>query len=128
LIDDVNYASAHNPDGQYFLGSMVLRKAARTTDGVSFEEHEVLDGQQRLTTLMLLLAVIRDRAANEQLKNACREKLYQQEDEWQNVPGRNRLVYDIRDRVGDFIEQFVKADDGTRSADLSGIAKSNSGR
>jgi uncharacterized protein with ParB-like and HNH nuclease domain len=25
LIDDVNHASEHNPDGQYFLGSMVLR-------------------------------------------------------------------------------------------------------
>jgi len=51
LIDDVNYASEHNPEGQYFLGSMVLRKATRTTDGVSFEEYELLDGQQRLTTL-----------------------------------------------------------------------------
>ena len=38
LIDDVNYASEHNPEGQYFLGSMVLRKATRTADGVSFEE------------------------------------------------------------------------------------------
>lgn len=37
---------------------MVLRKATRTTDGVSFEEYELLDGQQRLTTLMLMLACI----------------------------------------------------------------------
>ena len=44
LIEDVNYASEHNPEGQYFLGSMVLRKAARTMDGVSFEEYELLDG------------------------------------------------------------------------------------
>ena len=70
LIDDVNYASQHNPDGQYFLGSMVLRKATRTIDDVSFEEHELLDGQQRLTTLMLILACIRDRATNPQLKGA----------------------------------------------------------
>lgn len=68
LIDDVNYASEHNPDGQYFLGSMVLRRATRTTDGVSFEEYELLDGQQRLTTLMLLLACIRDRVADDQLR------------------------------------------------------------
>lgn len=44
LIEDVNYASEHNPEGQNFLGSMVLRKAARTMDGVSFEEYELLDG------------------------------------------------------------------------------------
>ncbi|WP_215878009.1 DUF262 domain-containing protein [Acidithiobacillus ferridurans] len=47
MIDDVNYASEHNREGQYFLSSMVLRKATHTTDGVGFEEYEQLDGQQR---------------------------------------------------------------------------------
>lgn len=125
LIDDVNYASEHNADGQYFLGSMVLRKATRSEDGVSFEEHELLDGQQRLTTLMLMLACIRDRVTDTDLKGTCREMLYQKENKWKNIPGRNRLVYDIRDNVGDFIERFVKADTGTRSADLVGIAANN---
>ena len=122
LIDDVNYASKHNPDGQYFLGSMVLRKATRNEDSVSFEEHELLDGQQRLTTLMLMLACIRDRVTDPDLRSACQEMLYQRENKWKNIPCRNRLVYDIRDNVGDFIERYVKDDDGTRSADLEGIA------
>jgi hypothetical protein len=124
LIDDVNYASQHNPDGQYFLGSMVLRKATRTIDDVSFEEHELLDGQQRLTTLMLILACIRDRATNPQLKGACRKMLFQEENPWENVPGRNRIVYDIRDNVGEFIEHYVKADNGSRSPELENVAKS----
>lgn len=124
LIDDVNYASEHNPDGQYFLGSMVLRKATRTADGVSFEEYELLDGQQRLTTLMLMLACIRDRVTDDQLKGACREMLFQEENKWKKIPGRNRIVYDIRDNVGNFIERYIKADNGSRSADLSGIASS----
>ncbi len=119
LIDDVNYASEHNPDGQYFLGSMVLRKATRSEDGVSFEEHELLDGQQRLTTLMLMLACIRDLVTDANLKDTCRKMLYQKENKWENIPGRNRLVYDIRDKVGDFIERFVKVDDGTCSANLA---------
>lgn len=122
LIDDINHASEHNPDGQYFLGSMVLRKATRTEDGVSFEEHELLDGQQRLTTLMLMLACIRDRTDKEQRKSTCREMLFQEENEDKNIPGRNRLVYDIRDKVGDFINSYVKADDGTRRPDLANIA------
>lgn len=122
LIDDVNYASKHSSDRQYFLGSMVLRKATRSEDGVSFEEHELLDGQQRLTTLMLTLACIRDRVTDPDLRSACQEMLYQKENKWKNIPGRNRLVYDIRDSVGGFIERYVKADDGTRSADLEGIA------
>lgn len=124
LIDDVNYASEHNPVGQYFLGSMVLRKAARTRDGVSFEEYELLDGQQRLTTLMLMLACIRDRVTDTKLKGACREMLYQEENKWKKIPGRNRIVYDIRDNVGDFIERYIRADDGSRSTDLPGIAAS----
>lgn len=90
LIDDVNYASEHNPEGQYFLGSMVLRKATRITDGVSFEEYELLDGQQRLTTLMLMLACIRDRVVDDKLKDACREMLFQEENKWKKIPGRNR--------------------------------------
>ncbi|RDI98945.1 DUF262 domain-containing protein [Dyella solisilvae] len=124
LIDDVGHASEHNPDGQYFLGSMVLRRATRTEDGVSFEEHELLDGQQRLTTLMLILSCIRDRVADKDLKDACQEMLYQKENKWKNIPGRNRLVYDIRDNVGNFIERFVKFDGGTSSADLKDIAAS----
>ena len=124
LIDDVNYASEHNPEGQYFLGSMVLRKATRTTDGVSFEEYELLDGQQRLTTLMLMLACIRDRVTDDKLKAACREMLFQEENKWKKIPGRNRIVYDIRDNVGTFIESYIKTDGGSQSPDLVGIAAS----
>ena len=124
LIDDVNYASEHNPEGQYFLGSMVLRKATRTTDGVSFEEYELLDGQQRLTTLMLMLACIRDRVTDDKLKAACREMLFQEENKWKKIPGRNRIVYDIRDNVGTFIESYIKTDGGSHSPDLVGIAAS----
>ena len=122
LIDDVNYASEHNPQGQYFLGSMVLRKATRTIDGVSFEEYELLDGQQRLTTLMLILACIRDRVRDDQLQGACREMLYQEENKWRKIPGRSRIVYDIRDNVGAFIERYIKADNGSHSTDLPSIA------
>ena len=122
LIDDVNHASEHNPDGQYFLGSMVLCKTARDVDGVDFEEYELLDGQQRLTTLMLMLACIRDRVTDPKLSEACRGMLFQEENKWKKIPGRNRIVYDIRDNVGDFIERYVKVDDGTRSANLAGIA------
>lgn len=124
LIDDVNYASEHNSEGQYFLGSMVLRKATRTMDDVAFEEYELLDGQQRLTTLMLMLACIRDRVTDVQLKGACRAMLYQEKNTWTNSPGRNRIIYDIRDNVVEFIERYIKADDGSRSTDLPGIAAS----
>lgn len=124
LIDDVNYASKHNSTGQYFLGSMVFRKAATTVDGVSFEECELLDGQQRLSTLYLLLASIRDRVNDERLRAACRQMLYQDEIEWMNVPGRTRIVYKIRDNVDSFIKRFIKPDGGTQSPNLADFEKS----
>ncbi len=124
LIDDVNYASENSPEGQYFLGSMVLRKATCTIDGVSFEEYELLDGQQRLTTLMLILACIRDRVTDEQLKGACCEMVFQEENKWKKIPGRDRIVYDIRDDVSDFIKHYVKADGGSLSPKLQEVAVS----
>jgi len=124
LIDDVNYASEHNPEGQYFLGSMVLRKGTKTVDGVSFEEFELLDGQQRLTTLYLMLASIRDRVMDADLKTTCRESLYQKQNKWKGIPERNRIVYLIRDNVGEFIDRFVKPDNGTTSADIATFEKS----
>lgn len=124
LIDDVNYASEHSPDGQYFLGSMVLRKVTQTSKRLNFEEYELLDGQQRLTTLYLLLASIRDRVTDQQLKKACEEMLFQQENPWKNIPGRNRIVYQIRDNVSDFMERFIKPENGTVSTDLAAFEKS----
>jgi uncharacterized protein with ParB-like and HNH nuclease domain len=80
LIDDVKYASEHSPGGQYFLGSMVLQKKYEIEHGVSFELHDVLDGQQRLTTLLLMIAVIRDLADNDMgrlLSELCCTMLFQ---------------------------------------------------
>jgi hypothetical protein len=86
---------------------------------VSFEEHEVLDGQQRLTTLMLMLACIRDRVSDLDLKETCREMLYQKENRWKKIPGRHRLLYSIRGEVEEFLKDHVAADDGTRSTTLA---------
>ena len=48
--------------------------------------------------------------------------LFQDENKWKKIPGRNRIVYDIRDNVGTFIESYIKTDEGSRSKDLPGIA------
>lgn len=124
LIDDVNYASEHNPEGQYFLGSMVLRKTPMETDAVRFEEYEILDGQQRLTTLYLLLASIRDGVNDEKLKEACRKMLYQEENTWENIPGRTRIIYKVRDNVDNFVKRFIESECGTQSSDLEEFEKS----
>src|SRR4051794_10483032 len=61
LLDDLEGALARDTDEPYFLGSIVLVKAG------SDPRAEVIDGQQRLTTLSILFAVLRDLTANSKL-------------------------------------------------------------
>lgn len=57
LIDDV-WTASQAGDENYFLGNLIV---ARRTPGqvVQFSTYEVIDGQQRLTTLYLLLTFLR---------------------------------------------------------------------
>lgn len=61
LLDDLEGALARDTDEPYFLGSIVLVKAG------SDPRAEVIDGQQRLTTLSILFAVLRDLTQNSKL-------------------------------------------------------------
>ncbi|MFI8006243.1 DUF262 domain-containing protein [Streptomyces sp. NPDC086010] len=56
LLADLEEALLRGDGEPYFLGSLVLVKDSRTA------EADVIDGQQRLTTLTILLAVLRDLA------------------------------------------------------------------
>lgn len=58
LLDDLTDALDSDGDDPYFLGSIVLVKAP----GLS--RAQVIDGQQRLTTLTILLSVLRDLSAD----------------------------------------------------------------
>ena len=54
LFSDIEAARARDQEDPYFLGSIVLIKAPQKP------EADVVDGQQRLTTLTILLCVLRD--------------------------------------------------------------------
>ena len=56
LIEDLYYAFENKEDNDYFLGSLVLK----STNNPNFNEYEVLDGQQRLTTVTILAKAIFD--------------------------------------------------------------------
>ncbi len=68
LVDDVMLAatesrSPDDPDGGYFFGAVLLMERPREDEGDA-ESHvcDIVDGQQRLVTLTILLAVLRDLA------------------------------------------------------------------
>jgi len=109
LLDDVMQAKDSSPESQYFLGSMVLRRNSAT----KYEEFDLLDGQQRLTTLFLITAVIRDLATDKILIETCESIIFQKENKFNNTPERLRIVFDIRGQVKEFINDFVKENGGT---------------
>ena len=121
LLDDLWYAYEYKRDNEYFLGSIVLKK----TEEKEFNEYEVLDGQQRLTTFFLLMAVLRDISVNKDLKDVCQKRIYQKANPYEGIPERIRIIYEIRDNVGGFIKEYILKNEGTLSAKIEEFIKSN---
>lgn len=111
LLDDIYIACDKDKESDYFLGSLVLKE----TKNKDYIEYDVLDGQQRLTTLFLLTAVIRDLTDNEQRQNTCHESIFQKGNPDDNIPERLRLIFEIRNDVKEFIDEYIKQKNGTTS-------------
>lgn len=103
LLDDLWYAYENRPEDEYFLGSLVLKKIEES----KFDEYEVLDGQQRLTTFFLLMAVLRDISKNKVLKETFQKRVYQEKNDFENIPERVRIKYKTRGIVEKFIEKYI---------------------
>jgi len=114
LLDDIYRAMQSNPNSQYFLGSMVLKKSTKNDESTKYEEYDLLDGQQRLTTLFLIFAVVRDLASNPKRIKTCSEAIYTEEDSDCNIPERIRIIFDIRDDVKEFVDEYIKVYSGTK--------------
>lgn len=89
---------AENPEATHFLGSVVL--APSPSNGpTGVQMYLVVDGQQRLTTLSILLAAIRDyRAASEGLEHRDRINEQYLENKWQKEQFRLKLSPTQADR------------------------------
>lgn len=108
LLDDLNYARSNNPGKEYFLGSIVLQKHQVSTQTATYECCDVLDGQQRLTTILLMMAVLRDVSSDQDLTESVKQAIFQKGNAIKNLPERLRIEFLIRDKVGEFVEKYVK--------------------
>lgn len=111
LLDDITFARNQNDKAEYFLGSTVFQ-TRKDKDG-EYIEDDILDGQQRLTTLFLITATIRDLTQNTDLKKTCNRIIYQNANEFDGTPERIRIIYDIRDEVKKFVDTYIKEEGGT---------------
>lgn len=82
LIGDIMEADRTS---EYFLGTIVLH----ATNDVG--DHDVVDGQQRITSLALLLACLRDLVTDENFKASLQDKLVQRRNVVDGIPEKNRL-------------------------------------
>lgn len=100
LLDDLEDALDRTSDEPYFLGSIVLVKAR----GVA--RSEVIDGQQRLTTLTILLAILRDLAQDDDLRNELRDLVREPGSKISGTKPKPRLT--LRKRDAQFFHEYVQ--------------------
>lgn len=86
----------------YFLGSIVLIKDETAP------EAEVVDGQQRLTTLTILLAALAHLVENPAERESLRGYIYEKGNAIEEIPDRPRLT--LRDRDRAFFAHYVQTD------------------
>lgn len=99
----------------YFLGSIVLIKAESQPDA------EIVDGQQRLTTLTILLSALRHTIEAKKFSDALTAYLYEEGDPLVGNPNRYRLV--LRERDAEFFREKIQDDDA-----IGKLAKLNAGQ
>lgn len=118
LLDDLIFALKEKSEQEYFLGSFVYQlKRAGSDIGQEFDENDLLDGQQRMTTLFMLFACIRDISAEQDLIEACQASIYQKGNKYHGVPERTRLAFAIRPEAQDFVDNHLKVTGGTNQED-----------
>ena len=112
LLDDLLGALAAAPAqlsdaAPYFLGSIVLIKADATPDAT------VVDGQQRLTTLTLLLSAIRATVDGDELQKDITGCIYEKGSLVKGTQARYRLL--LRERDRDFFRDYVQHENGLQA-------------
>ncbi|MGF7122576.1 DUF262 domain-containing protein [Rhodococcus sp. BE178] len=105
LLDDLEGALARDTDEPYFLGSIVLVKAG------SDPRAEVIDGQQRLTTLSILFAVLRDLTENPKLATELAKVVVEPGEILAGTQAKPRLT--LRKRDAKFFADRVQAEGAT---------------
>lgn len=100
LFDDLYEFYQTEPVDNYFLGSIVLIKEEDKPHA------EVIDGQQRLTTLSILFAVMADAFKNIKYKNSCRKYLQEEGSVLEGIPAQPRLF--LRDKDQGFFSKYIQ--------------------
>ena len=103
LLDDLLHATRDIPSvgdaSPYFMGSIVVIKNGDDPD-------YVVDGQQRVTTLTIMLCALRELATDYTFKMQVHNSIGVEDNEYEGVKGHYRLAVRRRDR--DFFQDNIQ--------------------
>lgn len=107
LIDDLSHFAFQNDKFDdlkpYFLGSIVLIKQDKDKPAA-----KVVDGQQRLTTITIILSVLRDMLSD--FRDSITKLLYEKSDPL--IGSDNKLRLTVRSQDVDFFNQYINIEGG----------------
>ena len=117
LFDDLwTFREQEDISEEYFLGSIVLIK------GDSSNQADVVDGQQRLTTLTILLAAIRDRLSGHPTWGGAFDKyIMEPGDVTLDLSAKPRLFLRKKDR--EFFEAYIQRPGGINEMDELDVSR-----
>lgn len=100
FLNDMKENYVDHANDEYFMGSYIKQ--------VRDNSNDLLDGQQRITTLFLLFAFLRDydKTSND-IRTDLQEMIFQKENKLKKIPSRIRLDYQIRGNVNQFIKKYI---------------------
>ncbi|MET7879874.1 DUF262 domain-containing protein [Micromonospora profundi] len=101
LLDDLEDALVRDAAEPYFLGSLVLVKPNEDEP-----QADVIDGQQRLTTLTILLAVLRDLAKDDEVAVVLRDMVLEPGVALDGIKAKPRLL--LREQDSGFFKKYVQ--------------------
>jgi uncharacterized protein with ParB-like and HNH nuclease domain len=114
LFEDILIAVKSNKN--HYLGNIIYYEGEN--NGASFSENILIDGQQRVTSILLLLCAIRDITSDDSLKKKINRKYLQNEDAGDS--------YRVRLKQTDYDEGcFERLVDGTFGTDEMGKIADN---
>ena len=122
LLDDLLDAmdNQDTSGGVYFLGSVVLIKQP----GVPLSK--VIDGQQRLTTLTILLSILRDLTTDDELRIDRSIYIFQKASADKGTEARHRLL--LREIDGPFFFKYVQQPGGSNNLPDPGVLSGSQAR
>ncbi|VVB54962.1 Uncharacterised protein [uncultured archaeon] len=103
LIEDI-YDAQTSGEEQYFIGSIILQGKGKNL-------FEIIDGQQRIVSLSVLLAVIRDNTSDEKQKAQIQKYIYLEEDTLKEIPEAMKVT--PWDELKDDFRKYVYSIGGT---------------